>query len=246
MATIATATNRWTWRRLLRWAGLADVAVMAFAGIALRDPEALVFAGIVGVGIAMLRFRGGLAGVVILGVLSADAAFFMLPAFASNAAHRESLANILIPASLAVVSLTGVAAALGSLSSKHPSGAGRVAGLIPQVVLATFVLAVIAAVVQQRGDAVALPQPGDVMLEVGSIAFKPSKLDLPTGPTTFAMHNTDLFWHTFTIEALDLNVDTPIGARRRASITLPAGTFTYICRVPGHAAAGMKGTLVVR
>jgi len=100
--TAQSPVHTWTWRRLLRWAGLADLVVMGFAGLIARDKEALVFAGIIGVAILLLRFRSGLAGAIVLAILCADAAVFMLPAFASNAAHRENLAAILIPASLGV------------------------------------------------------------------------------------------------------------------------------------------------
>ena len=34
-------------------------------------------------------------------------------------------------------------------------------------------------------------------------------------------------------------------AGRRVTV-LDRGRFTYVCTVPGHAAAGMKGTLTVR
>jgi len=36
------------------------------------------------------------------------------------------------------------------------------------------------------------------------------------------------------------------GGRSIVSVTLKRGTFTYFCPVPGHAAAGMTGTLTVR
>ncbi|HEU5015336.1 MAG TPA: plastocyanin/azurin family copper-binding protein [Roseiflexaceae bacterium] len=36
------------------------------------------------------------------------------------------------------------------------------------------------------------------------------------------------------------------GASGTAQFQLPAGTYTYLCTVPGHYAAGMKGTLTVQ
>jgi uncharacterized cupredoxin-like copper-binding protein len=41
---------------------------------------------------------------------------------------------------------------------------------------------------------------------------------------------------------------TPIftGGTKVLSLTLPAGTYTFYCSVPGHEQAGMKGTLTVR
>ena len=41
---------------------------------------------------------------------------------------------------------------------------------------------------------------------------------------------------------------TPIfaGGTKILTLTLPPGTYTYYCSVPGHEQAGMKGTLTVR
>jgi uncharacterized cupredoxin-like copper-binding protein len=235
--------HAWTWRRLLRWAAITDLVVMAVVGLIFRDKEALVFAGIIGVAILLLRFRSGIAGAIVLAVVLLDAAVFMLPAFASNAAHKESLASILIPASLGVISIAGAVAAFASM--RRSSSGGRLAGLVVQIALATFVLAVIAALVQQRGEATAAPQAGDVRVDINNVAYAPERLTTAAGWVTFAIHNEDLFWHTFTIDALHLNVDTPIGARRRITVVAIAGTYQFYCRVPGHKAAGMKGTLTV-
>ena len=35
------------------------------------------------------------------------------------------------------------------------------------------------------------------------------------------------------------------GGTRTLTLTLPPGTYTFYCSVPGHEAAGMKGTLTV-
>ena len=35
------------------------------------------------------------------------------------------------------------------------------------------------------------------------------------------------------------------GKSAKLTVTLKAGKFPYLCTVPGHAAAGMKGTLTV-
>ena len=36
------------------------------------------------------------------------------------------------------------------------------------------------------------------------------------------------------------------GGMRTLSLNLPPGRYTFYCSVPGHEAAGMKGTLTVR
>jgi plastocyanin len=63
---------------------------------------------------------------------------------------------------------------------------------------------------------------------------------------TVSLANHDLFWHTFTIERLGVNLDVPVGGTRTVTFTAAAGTYKFICTIPGHAAAGMRGTLIVR
>jgi len=59
--------------------------------------------------------------------------------------------------------------------------------------------------------------------------------------------NADPVFHDWTVEGL-ANVDVP--ARPGQTTTLrfridQPGTYRIVCTVPGHAAAGMTGTLVV-
>jgi uncharacterized cupredoxin-like copper-binding protein len=143
-----------------------------------------------------------------------------------------------------VISLAGVAAAIGSVFIRQPSA--RVAALVPQVLIAVFVVAVLAAFIQQRGDAAFAPQPRDLIVEMGSLSYAPSRLVAAAGPVGFAVTNGDLFWHTFTIDELNVNLRAPTGAGRRAVVDARPGTYEFYCAVPGHRTAGMKGTLVVQ
>src|SRR5947207_1507108 len=136
-----------TWRHLLRYAAIADLLVMAVVGIAVRDKEALAFAGAILIGIAFLSLRSARAGVI--------------------------------------------------------------------------------------------------RVEMRNTAFLQKTLDGRSGSISVAVVNHDLFWHTFTIDALHVNVDVPIGANRRVAFNAPPGNYEFYCRVPGHRAAGMHGILTV-
>jgi len=235
-----------TWRHLLRYAAIADLVVMAVAGIALRDKEAVGFAVAIFIGLVFLRIRSGIAGIVMIGVLSLDAVVFMLPAAASNSLHKGGFTDLLIPLSIAVISLSGLLASVGSLiRHRRPTSDAHAAGLAGQAAIAVFIVALIAGSVSQRAAKSEAPRTGDIRIGMRNTAFLEKTLDVPRGNVTVAVSNHDLFWHTFTIDALHVNVDVPIGADRRVTFNAPPGRYEFYCRVPGHRSAGMKGTLTV-
>ena len=235
-----------TWRHLLRYAAIADLLVMAVVGIAVRDKEALAFAAAILVGILFLRIRSGIAGVLMIGVLSLDAAVFMLPAAASNSTHRGRFVDLLIPLSLAVISVSGALAAVGSVfRHRLPETSGRAAAVVLQATIAVFIVALIAGTISQRTSKAEVARAGDITVEMRNTAFLQKTLTAQGGPISVAVANHDLFWHTFTIDALHVNVDVPIGANRRVTFSAAPGRYEFYCRVPGHRAAGMHGILTV-
>ena len=235
-----------TWRHLLRYAAMADLVVMAVVGVAVRDKEALAFAAAILVGIGFLRIRSGLTGIIMIGVLSLDAAVFMLPAATSNSTHRGRFIDLLIPLSLAVISVSGLLAAVGSIFlHRRPETSGRAAAVVAQAMVAVFIVALIAGTVSQRASRAEVARAGDIRVEMRNTAFLQTVLQAQGGSVSVAVSNHDLFWHTFAIDAVHVNVDVPIGANRRVTFNAAPGTYEFYCRVPGHKAAGMKGTLIV-
>jgi uncharacterized cupredoxin-like copper-binding protein len=235
-----------TWRHLLRYAAIADLLVMAVVGVAVRDKEALAFAAAILVGIGFLRIRSGLTGIIMIGVLSLDAAVFMLPAAASNSTHRGRFIDLLIPLSLAVISVSGLLAAVGSIFlHRRPQTSGRAAAVVAQAMVAVFIVALIAGTVSQRASRSEVARAGDIRVEMRNTAFLQTALHAQGGSVSVAVSNHDLFWHTFTVDAVHVNVDVPIGANRRVTFNAPSGRYEFYCRVPGHRAAGMHGILTI-
>jgi uncharacterized cupredoxin-like copper-binding protein len=76
--------------------------------------------------------------------------------------------------------------------------------------------------------------------------FKLSTTSAPKGSVTFKLVNKGKTIHDFKINGKK----TPqIGPGKSATLTVKfakAGKFPYLCTVPGHAAAGMKGTFTVK
>jgi uncharacterized cupredoxin-like copper-binding protein len=75
--------------------------------------------------------------------------------------------------------------------------------------------------------------------------FKLSKTSAPKGSVTFKVVNKGKTIHDYKINGKK----TPsIAPGKSASLTVKfakAGKFPYLCTIPGHAAAGMKGSFTV-
>lgn len=78
-------------------------------------------------------------------------------------------------------------------------------------------------------------------------SFRLSKKSISRpGKVTFKFKNNGTVQHDFSINGKKTRL---IGPRKTASVAVTfrrKGTYRYVCTVPGHAAAGMKGTFTVR
>ncbi|MBV8395874.1 MAG: hypothetical protein JO064_06400 [Actinobacteria bacterium] len=71
--------------------------------------------------------------------------------------------------------------------------------------------------------------------------FQLSKASAPAGSVTFVVTNQGALKHDFNIGG-KTTPQLAKGKSAKLTVTLKKGSFTYKCTVPGHAAAGMKGT----
>ena len=87
----------------------------------------------------------------------------------------------------------------------------------------------------------------NVAVEAGDLWFRPATLEIPAGePVNVTVTNSGGVFHDLTIDALDFRLgvepgDTVTGGLR---VDTP-GEYRFYCSVPGHASAGMRGTLIV-
>ncbi len=234
------------WDRALVRAGIAVVVLLAVAAVGLRDLVSAVFAVGGLIALALLRFRTGLLGRLGLALLGADVAFWMGAGAASNLQHGEGFWETALPSTLTIASLTTLVTAIGAIVARRTASTRQSGARVVQAV-AVFLTAA-ALVVAAVGTSSEGPVlPGDIEVISEDVQFNATELTAEAGEIGIVVSNRDLFWHTFTIKELDVNVTVPVGAERRATFTAAyPGTYEFVCAIPGHTQAGMKGTLTVR
>ena len=255
--------------RLLAGIAVVLALVLAVVGVALRDREAVAFAVLTLLGVGLLRWRRGLIGRILLGLVFADTAAWLVPAAVANTADHDRLGSILLPvviSAIAVVGLLTIVVAMRDRGGARPLVTPSIAVLV-WAALTLGSVGVAAGV--GVGEAPSLP-PGAVTLSARNTKFSTGHLRVriasasaatPTGTTepsasrpsdasapgrvTVELVNHDLFWHTFTIDGAGVDLKVPSGGRRYVTFTAKPGTYTFYCAIPGHRTAGMEGTLVV-
>jgi plastocyanin len=81
------------------------------------------------------------------------------------------------------------------------------------------------------------------------IAFDTTKLSAKAGEVTIDFDNPSALEHDVAIEQSGKQIaisETIAEGKTSVSADLQPGTYTFLCTVPGHAEAGMQGTLTVR
>jgi plastocyanin len=136
-----------------------------------------------------------------------------------------------------------VASAGFLLSRGNLSAGSRFARPVGAVALALIVVgAVISAVSASGGQ---LSDRGALLISATNARYSTTTLVGHSGQVTVDFTNNDLFWHTFTVPALGVNIDAPVKAHRRLTFTARPGTYEFFCAIPGHRQIGMHGTLVI-
>jgi outer membrane protein assembly factor BamB len=91
----------------------------------------------------------------------------------------------------------------------------------------------------------AAPSKGTtVQVKGGEFFFRLSAKSAKAGPVTFLFQNIGHVEHDFSIDGKTTPLIQP-GQTAKLAVTLKKGSYPYLCTVPGHAEAGMKGTFTV-
>jgi plastocyanin len=229
-----------TWRRLAFAAGILATIAMGLVSLAIGDLEGGAVTVGFGLSTWLLRVRQGVLGAIGLIIVSAITLYFMLAAALTNIRAGSEFSPVLTSSTLAAVSLLALLAGVGLLTRR---GSESAAGPWVSVGLSALVLVGLAAwgaTTEEAQGATA-----DIHLVSENVAFSEIALTAPAGEVTVVLENKDLFWHTFTIEELGVDLRVPLGAELPVTFEAPPGEYQFICDIPGHPEAGMVGSLTV-
>jgi len=92
-----------------------------------------------------------------------------------------------------------------------------------------------------------VPEASTIEVVATDLRFDPTTVTITAGDTVnLALVNDGRAFHDLTIPALGFLLDAEAGGETSGSLTVDEpGTYEFECSVPGHAEAGMRGTLIV-
>lgn len=84
-----------------------------------------------------------------------------------------------------------------------------------------------------------------VTVAASEFKFVLSRKSVPVGTVVFTVRNKGKVAHDFKINGKKTPLIKPGGSAKLVVAFKKKGSYAYLCTVPGHAAAGMKGKLKV-
>ena len=229
------------WATLVRGCAALSAVIEIVRGVAVFDRESIAIGGLMVVFTALSFTRRATIGWVGVALLFVNQAFWMMSATWNLTHAAPSLVGAAIPSVLAVASGLGLVASVARARGAIERHANLVAGA------AVALLVVLLVAVPVAGANAVTVHPGDVRISARNVKFSTKRLTAHAGDIGVVFTNKDLFWHTFTVNKFNVNLRVATSGRARVVLKdVPAGTYDFVCAIPGHESAGMKGVLVVR
>jgi plastocyanin len=218
------------WSRLQATAAWAAIASFAVPMIIDRSVEGFFVAMIAPFVIGLL-LRWRRVGAVWLGVVSLAELLSSAPFLGDALTHPETLADFLPLVVFTVATLVGSVAAIPAFRlGQRPDLPSRSATAVAAAAIVLLVLATGASVVAAAGVDSAQAQAGDIRLTAKDFQFDQTSITAADGTVAVAVTNDDTTRHTFTIDALDVDLNVPPGTTQRVTFPADAGTYRFYCR----------------
>jgi plastocyanin len=86
--------------------------------------------------------------------------------------------------------------------------------------------------------------PTNVVITLADVVFTPNRITIPAQQeVTVTLINEGVVPHSFVVADLGIKQEVAPGESVNVRLTAPAGSYRFVCDVPGHEAAGMVGVL---
>jgi plastocyanin len=240
--TTTTTRSLLRWRSVLVAAALAqiliNVVVMVINGEVV--PPLIVMSALLTIGLFVLGKRRR-AGAAALGIVSLAHLATSAPFLAEGLVHPESFWDFWLGWSTVLAAALGVLAAV-PVWRQRDDGFQRARAVSLGIVALIVALGVVggAATMAYESESV---QSGDIVLAARNVEFVPANLRADSGEVAVFVDNDDSVRHTFSIDALAVDLEVPGGKATRVEFIAEPGTYEFYCAVPGH--EDMRGELVV-
>lgn len=91
------------------------------------------------------------------------------------------------------------------------------------------------------------PGAREITVEAGDLWFRPQTIELRAGETVnLTVRNSGRVFHDLTITDLAVRLDVEAGDTTTTAVNVDGpATYEFFCSVPGHAAGGLRGELIV-
>jgi plastocyanin len=240
MVSMLSSYPRARWATLVRGCALVSAALAIGRGIAVFDRESIAIGALLGAFTAVTFTRRAVIGWIGVAALFVNQGFWMVTATVNLTHAAPSFTGAAVPSVLAVAAVLG----LGGSAARWRAAPERSADLAGVVAVGLLVVLLVAVPIAGRNSVVV--HPGDLRISARNVKFSTDRLSVHAGDIGVVFTNEDLFWHTFTVGKLDVNLRVATSGRGRTVMKdVAPGTYTFVCAIPGHEQAGMKGELVV-
>jgi plastocyanin len=229
------------WKRVAAIVAVAIAAWVILITLATGEiiPPVIIIAAAFIVAWGFTRWRPNRITFGVFGGIGLATILMNIPFVLGDLSHPESAFGF---STTLLTLLASILAVLVGMAAWRPLSE-RAASRATVAAVAILVVGIAVSIILALGLEDDSAQAGDVRLAADTAEWVPESLSATAGSVAVYVENLDPIRHTFAIDALDLEVELPASTGRRVEFTAAAGSYEFMCTVPGH--ENMVGTIVV-